>query len=306
MVQPNRPAGAHRRGHPLSHAEFEGRVEWECTRAEATGGTFSVARLPIPQEAPADASSLRPIDVVGLFGPGEYEVLLPGLAGDIARPLVAAFAQRLGGTGRVGIASYPDDGRHAAALLARAGARARGPVGDSDRRGLDVAEPVVCVEESMRRVQALAERAAAGDINVLILGETGVGKEVLARAIHARVAARRASRWSSLNCAALSRVAARERAVRARARRVHRRRCERKPGLARDRADGGTRVPRRDRRDAAGAAGQAAARDRDARGAARRRRARRGRSTCASSPRPTAISRRRSARRASGATSTSG
>jgi DNA-binding NtrC family response regulator len=203
MVQPNRPASAHRRGQPLSHAEFEGRVEWECTRAEATGGTFSVARAPLPPGTAIDASMLRPIDVIGLFGPTECELLLPGLSGEIARPLVAAFAQRLAGPGRVGIASYPDDGRHAAALLARAGARARGPIDDTDRRTGDIAEPVVCVEESMQRLQELAARAAAGDINVLILGETGAGKEVLARAIHA-ASARAARAMVAINCAALS------------------------------------------------------------------------------------------------------
>jgi DNA-binding NtrC family response regulator len=203
MVQPDRPATAHRPGQPVSHAEFEGRVEWECTRAEATGVTFSVARLSVPPGAATDGSTLRPIDVIGLFGPGEYELLLPGLAGDVARPLVGAFAQRLGSAAPVGIACYPVDGRHAAALLARAGARARGPVGDADRRDVDGTEPVICVEESMRRLQALAERAAGGDISVLILGETGVGKEVLARAIHAGSA--RADRpMVSVNCAALS------------------------------------------------------------------------------------------------------
>jgi transcriptional regulator with PAS, ATPase and Fis domain len=55
----------------------------------------------------------------------------------------------------------------------------------------------------MQRVQALADRAAAGEINVLILGETGVGKEVLARAIHA-ASARATKPMVSINCAALS------------------------------------------------------------------------------------------------------
>ena len=190
MVQPNRPARAAARARPLSHAEFEGRVEWECARAEATGGTFSVARVRVASDAGVldgeeNVAGLpaRPIDVVGLFGPGEYELLLPGLAGDTARVLAAAFAQAAAGAGpaaRVGVASYPDDGRHAAALLARAGARARGEAEDTDADA-----GFACADENMRRVQALAERAAAGAINVLILGETGVGKEVLAEAIHA-------------------------------------------------------------------------------------------------------------------------
>ena len=216
MVQPNRPARSGARARPLSHGEFEGRVEWECARAEATGGTFSIARVrarsdagALDAEANVAALPARSIDVIGLFGPGEYELLLPGLAGETARVLAAAFAQAAAGAGpaaRVGVASYPDDGRHAAALLARAGTRARGPGERSEDAGAPDADGIaglVCVDDNMRRVQALAERAAAGAINVLILGETGVGKEVLARAIHA-ASPRAAKPMVAINCAALS------------------------------------------------------------------------------------------------------
>jgi DNA-binding NtrC family response regulator len=205
MVQPNR-ARAHAR--PLSHAEFESRVEWECARAEATAGTFSVARLKVHSDARVDATVLRPIDVMGQFGPGEYELLLPGVAGDSARGLVEAFARRPPGrggpAGGVGLASYPADGRHAAALLARAAANRRdAPSPRPPHIGEQYDRPIVCVDERMQRVQALAQRAGGHDINVLILGETGVGKEVLARAVHA--ASPRASRpMACINCAALA------------------------------------------------------------------------------------------------------
>jgi two-component system, NtrC family, response regulator AtoC len=55
----------------------------------------------------------------------------------------------------------------------------------------------------MQRVHALAERAAAGTINVLITGETGVGKELLAETVH-RASPRRDGPYVCLNCAALS------------------------------------------------------------------------------------------------------
>ncbi|MES1172047.1 MAG: sigma 54-interacting transcriptional regulator [Bacteroidota bacterium] len=63
--------------------------------------------------------------------------------------------------------------------------------------------PVSGPDEAMRTIHHLAERAAAGTINVLILGETGVGKEVMARAVH-RLSPRRAGPYVCLNCAALS------------------------------------------------------------------------------------------------------
>ncbi len=54
----------------------------------------------------------------------------------------------------------------------------------------------------MRAVAALADRAARSRVTVLLLGETGAGKEVVARAIHASSA--RAERpFIAINCAAL-------------------------------------------------------------------------------------------------------
>ena len=44
--------------------------------------------------------------------------------------------------------------------------------------------PLLGRSDSMQRVQALIERAAPTDANVLILGENGTGKEIVAREIH--------------------------------------------------------------------------------------------------------------------------
>jgi two-component system, NtrC family, response regulator AtoC len=63
------------------------------------------------------------------------------------------------------------------------------------------AAPIVC-DQKMKGLYGALERAAASTINVLLLGETGVGKEVLARFLHG--ASRCASGpFVALNCAAL-------------------------------------------------------------------------------------------------------
>jgi DNA-binding NtrC family response regulator len=56
---------------------------------------------------------------------------------------------------------------------------------------------------TMRRLYELVERVAAGTISVLLVGETGVGKEVVASAVHNR-SPRRQNPFLRLNCAALS------------------------------------------------------------------------------------------------------
>jgi two-component system response regulator AtoC len=63
--------------------------------------------------------------------------------------------------------------------------------------------PAVLLDQEMQRLYALATRAAQSDIPILVLGETGVGKEVLAETIHQR-SKRQGGPFLRLNCAALS------------------------------------------------------------------------------------------------------
>jgi two-component system, NtrC family, nitrogen regulation response regulator NtrX len=61
---------------------------------------------------------------------------------------------------------------------------------------------IVWKGEAMRRVMAQLERVAASESRVCILGETGTGKELVARTIHER-SARSAGPFVTLNCAAV-------------------------------------------------------------------------------------------------------
>ena len=74
--------------------------------------------------------------------------------------------------------------------------------------------------EKMRGIATVIEQVADSDVTVLIRGESGVGKELVARAIHQR-STRRNRPFVKVNCAALPADAARERAVRPREGRVH-------------------------------------------------------------------------------------
>jgi DNA-binding NtrC family response regulator len=56
--------------------------------------------------------------------------------------------------------------------------------------------------EAMRRVMAQVERVAASEARVCILGETGTGKELIARTVHEK-SARAAGPFVTLNCAAV-------------------------------------------------------------------------------------------------------
>ena len=70
-------------------------------------------------------------------------------------------------------------------------------------RGPDTVETLLGESDSMRRVKTLIVRAAAAPGTVLVTGETGTGKELVARAVHA-ASGRGARTFVALNCAALA------------------------------------------------------------------------------------------------------
>jgi DNA-binding NtrC family response regulator len=91
--------------------------------------------------------------------------------------------------------------------LERANAAAREPVAAPavvpGRTGrLSRAPGLVACSQSMRQVEHLARRAGGTELSVLITGETGTGKELVARTIHS-LSARSGKPFLAVNCGAL-------------------------------------------------------------------------------------------------------
>ncbi len=70
------------------------------------------------------------------------------------------------------------------------------------RKAAGVERPLIAASDAMRRVLEIADRVAGSDATVLVTGETGTGKELVARRVHAR-SERSDAPFVAINCAAV-------------------------------------------------------------------------------------------------------
>jgi DNA-binding NtrC family response regulator len=211
--------------------------------AGAAGGRGSLLLLEPLDGALADelaevaGSTLGPSDLFVDLGGCRYAILLATDSDDPAGldQRRAALDQALGGLGPAlgrGEARTPEDGRSPEALLAVAGRRL-----ETSCLAVDPDQQVVFHDPRMRKLYEMGRHAAAGLINVLLLGETGVGKDVFARTIH-RLSPRHERPFQRIECAALTEALA-ESELFGHARGAFTGAMRDKPGLL-EMADGGT------------------------------------------------------------------
>ncbi|HEX5058046.1 MAG TPA: sigma 54-interacting transcriptional regulator, partial [Kofleriaceae bacterium] len=181
---------------PIPDAPLELRLVDETARAARHGSPFVHVRVHVP-EPQADAArevladALRSSDVMSEEAPGRFQLLLPAITSERGRPVIQRLVQTLDRSGieaRTGIACWPQDGVTAAQLSAHA----RELVAAKARN----ASP-------MDEVMRLAASVASTEITVLITGETGVGKELIAEMIH-RLSPRSQAPFMRINCAAIA------------------------------------------------------------------------------------------------------
>ncbi len=140
----------------------------------------------------SDARRERVRSVTTLRDPPDLVILADGTPSDEAELVTAGAAAVLS-------SRLSDDELKAAlaALVVRSGRR-----GDLASRAEVVAGESEARSESMLELLELADRVADGDSSILILGETGAGKEWLARRVHDS-SVRASGPFVAVNCAAI-------------------------------------------------------------------------------------------------------
>lgn len=202
----------------LNPARLRRRLEEETDRAVSYARPLGVVVVSLGDAgdraaaAQRGASALRLMDVLGSDGETQLVAVLPELGGEAARAaaeeLLEGIARDAPGA-RGGLAVCPADGCDAETLLSgarvAAGIAAPGTVvlaAQAAVHHIIGSQTILLADTAMIRIFDLIRRLAASDLPVLVLGETGAGKENAAAAVH-EWSPRAAKPFVTLNCAAI-------------------------------------------------------------------------------------------------------
>jgi DNA-binding NtrC family response regulator/pSer/pThr/pTyr-binding forkhead associated (FHA) protein len=193
---------------------FRDRLAAEIERAAALDRSLAVVavRAERAREFLVDAlaGELRGVDRATSLAADEVAALLPELEPDEAPAVARRMVAAVGGAARAGYAVFPRDGDDPETLIAsaRAALAAADPggaaAGVTPSRTIEIAggRTMLVADPAMARLIALLERLAPADLPILVLGETGTGKELAASLVHT-LSPRSRGPMVSFNCAAL-------------------------------------------------------------------------------------------------------
>jgi two-component system, NtrC family, response regulator AtoC len=181
-------------------------LHYELARAKTFGRPAALLMVaarapghPLRKWVPALLEKLRPVDRAAVYASDAVLVALPEATRADADALGAQIVGQDAAL-RYGSATFPDSGTSVDELLdAARTAMVRGT--QSISAPPPSGRPFIMGERS-RPVWDLVDRVARAVLPVLILGETGTGKEVVATALHKR-SARAEGPLRSVNCAAI-------------------------------------------------------------------------------------------------------
>ncbi len=202
------------------HERFQATVEAELERARTFGRPVAIAMIRVSDPSasapklvgwvPRLGEQLRTVDRVGLYSADCVEVLLPECDADRAEATARDLVGRLADHAPLccGVAAWPDAGATAAELVEAARAAVlrataeRPVVVHGAAPSEDPAEGPVVTDPAMVALYRTVDKVAASAISVLVVGETGTGKELVARALHER-SERRRKPLRVVNCGAM-------------------------------------------------------------------------------------------------------
>ena len=205
------------------HESFRAAVAAEVQRARFFGRGLAVimVRAPGPEDgavhrwSPGLRGLIRPVDRMGLYSADSVEILCPEATSEQALEVARAISVARDPAAALlcGVASFPGGAASADELIGlardavrRADPSARVHVALSEREAPGPAggEDAGLVAESglLRAVVAQAKRFARSSMSLLLHGETGTGKEALARFIH-DASPRRGKPFLAVNCGAI-------------------------------------------------------------------------------------------------------